>query len=526
MMFERVRGFANRNQVWLLLLAAVLIRLPGLTSKPLWYDEAFAALFSAKGPLAMAYGTLTVEEGIAADVHPLGFYTLLWIWGGIFGRSPLSLRSLSLLLGVGVVGLGYVLTLRVFSSRAAILAGVGLAFSPFLIRYSQEVRMYSLLTVLLLGATIFLWSALDKGAKKHWLFFSLLAACAQYTHNLAFLYLVPLSVTPILLRRRTATLKTLLAGGFAILLYLPWFLRLPSQFARVEWAYWIEKPGLAALVRTFLTFFVGLPVQPDQYKPPVFQLLLGVSLFLTVLVLALGIWASIKTVRSKGLMAGWEMWFLYLACAPVGLMFIISQWLPIYLDRAMLTAYVALLIWLTISVSPSSFPRVYIRSAWVSIAGLYLIGLMSYFSYRGFPYAPFEAMNHHFRENIGVNEIILHSNKISALPAVYYDPDQDHRYLADPPGSASDTLARSTQEVLGLLAYEGIESAVAMAEGVWFVIFPREVEDYQSLGFPNHPALLWLEASFAKEEVIAFDELRVHHFFGRLWKASSGFKCQ
>jgi hypothetical protein len=525
-MVEKVRQFVVERQGSVLILAAVLIRLPGLISKPLWYDEAFAALFSSKGPVAMAYGTLTTEAGVAADVHPLGFYTLLWLWGEMLGRSTLALRSLSLLLGIVVVGLGYVLTKRIFSSRTAILTGGVLAFSPFLVRYSQEVRMYSLLAVLLMGATIFFWKGLNGGAYWNWLFFALLAAGSQYSHNLAFLYLVPLSLIPLFLRRKVATLKTLLAGGLAILLYLPWLFRLPSQFARVEWAYWIEKPGPGTLVRTFLTFLVGLPVQPNQLDPLPFQLVLGISLFLTLLVLVIGTWSSIKAIRSNRFSPKWGIWFLYLGCSPVFLMYVLSRWQPIYLDRAMLPACVALLIWFATSFYLSSLTQPFIRTGWASIAGLYVIGLVTYFSYRGFPYAPFDHMDRYLRENIGVHEIILHSNKITALPAVYYDPNLEQRYLADPPGSASDTLATSTQEVLGLIAYDEIASAVGMAEGVWFVIFPREIENYQALGFPEHPALSWLEASFTKEKISSFGELRVYHFFSRLWKASIEFKSQ
>ena len=57
-------------------------------SRPLWYDEAFAVLFSAEGPRAMSYGTLVVDQGIAADVHPLGYYTLLWAWQAVAGGKP------------------------------------------------------------------------------------------------------------------------------------------------------------------------------------------------------------------------------------------------------------------------------------------------------------------------------------------------------------------------------------------------------------------------------------------------------
>ena len=68
---------ANKRQSTFpaILLLAFLIRLIGITSRPIWYDEAFAILFSAKGPAAMVYGTLAPTGTGAADIHPLGYYT-------------------------------------------------------------------------------------------------------------------------------------------------------------------------------------------------------------------------------------------------------------------------------------------------------------------------------------------------------------------------------------------------------------------------------------------------------------------
>ncbi|MCJ7811132.1 MAG: hypothetical protein MUP62_02910, partial [Dehalococcoidia bacterium] len=72
-----VRGVAMflRSRPWVgILFLGLAARLPGLQSRPLWYDEAFAVLFSSKGPAAMLRGTLAVEGGVAADVHPILYY--------------------------------------------------------------------------------------------------------------------------------------------------------------------------------------------------------------------------------------------------------------------------------------------------------------------------------------------------------------------------------------------------------------------------------------------------------------------
>lgn len=150
----RAQEWLSAHALMVVLLVALLARLPTIISRPLWYDEAFAVLFSAEGPRAMSYGTLIVDQGIAADVHPLGYYTLLWAWQAVAGGSPFAVRALSVVLGLLLVYLGYRLARQLFDERIATVAALALALSPFQVHYSQEVRMYALLAVLLLGATL------------------------------------------------------------------------------------------------------------------------------------------------------------------------------------------------------------------------------------------------------------------------------------------------------------------------------------------------------------------------------------
>jgi len=482
---------------------ALAVRLPGLASRPLWYDEAFAVLFSSKGPAAMLRGTLAVEGGVAADVHPILYYTLLWLWGRLLGTSPLAVRSLSLLLGLGIVGLGFLLAHRLFGRRTAVAAGLLLALSPFQVHYAQETRMYALLALLLLGATLLFWRGLNDGGVWPWLGFGLLAAAAQYTHNLAFTYLLPLSLAPVFLRRWRALAWTGLAGLLALALYSPWMLRLPSQMARVGTAYWISAPGPAELVRTLLVFVCGLPV-PAWALP--------VALTCGVLVLAAGGWAISRGLRSREPDAGRALWMAYLAAAPVAVMFLASQWRPVYLDRALLASGAAFTLWLAWVLTRGRLTRPVLWTGRGALVLATLVGLFGFYTYRGFPYAPYADLGAAIGDQRVPGEVILHSNKITALPAIYADPDLDQHYLADPPGSGSDTLARATQDVLGLWADPDVASAVGSATGVWFILFPQEIEDYRSLGLPGHPALTWLEEHFQAAGTQAFGELMVYHF--------------
>lgn len=451
----------------------------------------------------MAYGTLTEEAGVAADIHPLGYYTLLWLWGNAFGASPVAIRSLSVLLGLGIVALGYLLALRLFGKNVAVISGWLLAFSPFQVHYAQEARMYALLALILLAATLSYWQCLQGQRLWSWIVFSVLAAAAMYVHNLAALYLVCLALTPIFLRRWRDLGKTVLFSLVAVVLYLPWLVRVPSQLARVNWAYWIPRPELIELVRTLLVFSSGLPL-PDWGLP--------FALFLAILIMIAAMWATILALRVAKSAGRRAAWLMGLAGGPVLLMYLVSQLQPVYLDRAMLPAGVMFVIWLAWTVEESTLPSNARRGVLLAIGLAFVLGLTSFYIYRGFPYAPFDQVNTVLQEELSEDEVVLHSNKITLIPAVYDDSSIDHRYLADPPGSGSDTLAPATQEVLGLLAYEDAEQAIGDAAGVWFIIFPREIDDYVAHGFEEHPTLTWLQTEFTLDDLSSYGDLDVYHF--------------
>ena len=491
---------------WLpILFVALLARLPALNAKPLWYDEAFAVLLAAKGPAALLESTLTVQDGVAADVHPPGYYVLLWGWGRLLGTSPWSARLLSVLLGLGTVGIGYRLARDSLGGRTARLAGWMLALAPFQVHYAQEVRMYGLLALELVAAAAVYRSALRQGGLVRWLVFAALAAAAQYTHSLAALFLLPLALIPIWRRRWMDALRTAASGAFALLLYTPWLLHLPLQIARVRQAYWIAPSGPTEFIRTLVIYVGGSPL--SGYALPA-------VLFSVLLLMLLGGWALLLGLRGGDMAARIAAWAAYLAVAPLLLMLTVSLWQPVYLDRAMLPGGVAFLFWIAWALGSSYLPA---RMRWTGLVLLvasFGLGLAGYYTYRGFPYAPFDDLVAKLRSSMLPGEIVLHSNKLSAIPAAYYGPDIEQRYLPDLPGSASDTLAAASQRVLGLEAETDIAGAVGDAPGVWFILFRRERQEYADLGYTQHPGLVWLQAHFSWEETLFFGELELHHFQG------------
>ena len=500
-------AFWLERRAWLLILAvAVMVRLPGLADKPVWYDEAFAILLSSKGPAAIERATLSEQGGIAADVHPLGYYLLLWEWGRIFGTSPLAMRSLSVLIGLGLVAVAYFGAQPILGPRLAAWFGGLVALSPFQAHYAQEIRMYGLLALELTAAAVLFRSAVKQGGWFRWIGFAILAAAAEYTHALAGLLLLPLALIPVYLRDWKAARSALLSGVIALLLYGPWLIRLPSQLGRIQQSYWITQPGLAEILRTMVIYLGGSPLPSWG---------VAVVLFSLVLLIGLGGWAISKVGRRGSAGANVAAASAYLAFAPLFLMYLISLWRPVYLDRAMLPAGVAFLLFIAWLIGGDSIP---VRLRWTArvLVGLsFGIGLTSYWTYRGFPYAPYQEIVSFVADRKDGDEVLLHSNKLTALPTNYYSPALAQEYLADPPGSGSDTLAPATQRELGLIAQVDAQSAIGDGQGVWFLIFPREIEEYAALGEDEHPALAWLRANFSEDDILSFGESELHHFRNR-----------
>jgi 4-amino-4-deoxy-L-arabinose transferase-like glycosyltransferase len=417
----------KRNSLSFILLMGFIVRLPGIFSRPIWYDEAFSILFSEKGLGPMLYGTLTSTGAGTADIHPLGYYSLLWVWMSVFGGSLLAVRLMSIIAGVATVGLAYLIAQELFSKRIAVLSGVIVALAPFQVHYSQEIRMYALLAFWLLLATYaIIRASLGAGGKKWWLIFAVYCALAQYTHNLAAFYLIPLALTPVYRKDWRSLLAVSLSGLGAILLYLPWLIFVPGQFAKISTAYWVVRPGFEKIFTLLLVYVTNLPL-PDN--------LLFIGLFISLAVVCIAMIQTFKHTEQKS----YTTWLLYLSFAPPVLLFLFSQWVPVYIERVLLPSGVIFCIWLAGSLYDTSLNKIIRNVLTVMLIFGAGIGLYQHISYQGFPYAPFRELDASLKENLEEGDVIIHSSKLSILPAVYFDRDLKQVFIADPPGSGVDT---------------------------------------------------------------------------------------
>ena len=459
-----------------------------MLNRSFWYDEAFSILISEKGPQAILAGTLTMDEpSVTADIHPPTYYFLLDGWIFLFGNSIVAARILSLLLGIGILINIFLLTRELLDLPSALLACLGVAVFPFQIQFATEIRMYALLTFFLTLATFAFIKAMRTGSLKWWVLFSISAAFAQYTQNLAAFYLIPLALTGFFKRDWKLIKNTIFAGLGAVILYIPWLIHLPAQFSKIQHHYWIERPTLVALINLMLRYTTNLPL-PDKWMLQ--------ALFIAFLCIVLAALQTMRAVRQKkdGYKIG--LWLAWLSFAPPLFLWLFSQWTPVYVDRALLASQAIFCVWLAWVLLKTSMPRLI---QW-SMALLLVIGigfgLSQLFTNNGYGFDPLKRVEIVFAKEVQPGEVVVHSNKLTYLPVFYYDPTLPMTFVGDVSGSSTDTLSQATRRILGVNESPDIASAVGSTQRVWFVIYQESVDEYVQAGFETHAHLQYMNEHY------------------------------
>jgi len=155
--------------------AGLALRAIGLDARGLWLDEAITVRH-ANRPL------LDVLSRLASGVHPPLYHVLMHYWISAFGLSEVALRSFSVLVGVLAIPAAFWAGSRVYDRRTGIVAAGLVAFSPFLIWYSQEARMYGLLFLAALLSTAFLTLALRENRPHLWWGYFAATFVGLFTH--------------------------------------------------------------------------------------------------------------------------------------------------------------------------------------------------------------------------------------------------------------------------------------------------------------------------------------------------------
>ena len=494
------RMAARRYGIYAVLLLAFLLRVFRLNERGLWYDEAFTILYAVR-PLA------DLVRGTVADVHPLLYYLSLHLWVDLAGDSVFAVRFFSVFWGMATLPLAFRVAKILFGRRTGLAAIVALAVAPFHVAYSQEARMYALLAF---WTTLALYSFVryaNTFKRRWWMTLVVSGALALHSHNLAFVFFVPLGLYVVIdaLRHRSPRLLVpmVLAGGAMFLLWLPWLALMPGQLGKVEQAYWVAAPSWATLVQTLLVFGFGF----DNASIP--AALLPILLFGALLALVLIVYRVFKerqAVAWRQKNGAWTLFVLAMAFLPIVLLFALSLWRPVYIIRALLPAFVCYAILVAWAVVGLPKP--------VAVGVTALLGAMviatwpNYYWYSNFPRSPFRDAVVWLEGHVQSGDAIVHDNKLSFFPMHYYGNGLSETFVADPAGAGSDTLTPQTQQALGLYA-TSLQAATEGKSQVWFVILQNAETEAADRG-QLQSNLAWMDKAFYRVSVQRFNDLDVY----------------
>lgn len=208
-----------------------------------WMDEAITTGI-ASHPLSQ------IPSVLRQDGSPPLVYLLLHFWIQAFGASEAATRALSLLFGLLTIPVGMWAGWSLFGRRAGVMAAILFAFSAFLTRYAQEARMYELMGLLGLVATVAFIHAFVNRRRGYLIVFAVAEALMLYTHGWGIFFGVGAAIALIPIWRTTEDRRglirdALLAFGGAVVLFLPWLPNSIYQAAHTG-APWAPPPRFGA----------------------------------------------------------------------------------------------------------------------------------------------------------------------------------------------------------------------------------------------------------------------------------------
>ncbi len=350
------------------------VRLWRLSGTCLWFDEIFSIH-------ATRHGWIGLLRFVAADIiHPPLFYLLLKIWIAIGGESLLWLRLLPALFGIAAIIPFFLLCreldLRLNERNLALLL---LAVNGYLIKYAQELRMYSLLMFLSLGS---LWLFIKFFKTEHasrkqlvWLFLTNLLLV--YSHYAGWLVVITEGLTLVIWQRRRV--MQFVAGiAITMIAYAPWVLMVTRNpeagKGLAQNIGWMSRPAfrditqLYALLNKPFWFVQSTAARPYDLLTAIFALLVvGVPL----LMFSVRVWRS-RDQANHADSRPIRVLFL-LALAPVAIVFGLSWLLPLSIwgtrHLIIVTAPYAILV----SVAIVRLTRDWIRIAVYVILGSWIL---------------------------------------------------------------------------------------------------------------------------------------------------------
>lgn len=430
-----------------------------LLNESLWGDEGFSAI-------AVQRGFFEMIGVVMRDTAPPLFYILGFIWVRIFGHSEIALRSLSMLLMVGASVFAGLTVGKISKNKIlGVLGGFLAFFSPFLIPFAFEWRMYALLTFTV-SASIYFF------AMRNWKWYVVFSVASLYTHHFSIFTLAGQGLWFLIFefdwKKHGTYLKQLKPFLLIGALYIPWLYPMYLQTTRVQGAgFWLAAPKPKEVTDLAARFLTG-GVKEQWVK---------LTWVLVVLIYVFKDWKKYGKKWSE---------LMFVVLMPIAGSVVVSYLVtPIFYDRYLLSVAVGMAVLLVLGTK---------RRAWPII----LVFLVIYFnnSLRVFTSPnkrPFREFAEYVKtERDEVDLVINHNGKAHHLWETKYYGIEAPIYTPDGPlplyvGTAQmeegDTLEEIPEEVekLGVITSDDVGKVNLSSE--WMV---ESVKEFGELKFVEY----------------------------------------
>lgn len=447
----------------IILLIGAIARLIHITKADIWHDEGYTMML-------IPHNMIDIIERTARDVHPPLYYLVAHVWQGMFGTSELAIRSLSAVFSLATVILVYLLVRRLFSEGTARLAALFVALGPFVVRYSEEARMYGMAAFFVVLATYLIVriAAKQTASLKIWLLYGLVLAAGLYTHYYT-LFIVPVHI--IYLAWSRGGIKPLIidknwwiGNSLGALLFLPWVPTILAQTSRVQAGFWIPPVTIETGPNTFMQFLAFLPSHAFA------GWISGALLTLFTLGI-IHVYVTRKNLRRQiGLLTLWLV-------IPLAVIMIISMARPVYQDRYFIYCAVAMYILMAVIVT---------RGVWFTKRPIaqYLAVIVICGTFLGGIYSVGQSANHqmgtvgqYVTNNYQKGDVIVSAELYTYFDFSYYNhTGQTTHLLSKEPlsGYGETSLLYDRQDDIVIPSLESIKNA----SRVWVVGKVGEKEYY------------------------------------------------
>jgi 4-amino-4-deoxy-L-arabinose transferase-like glycosyltransferase len=253
-----IGGRADRKVVLAVLLFVVALgaglRVYGITRQSLRNDELSSWVRTGYPTFAE-----TISKGAVTDVHPPGYYAILYLVQTYLGDSETILRAPSVVAGILSIVAIFFLGRRLYCDRAGVVAAGLLAASWFPIYYSQDARPYAFLLLFSITTT-HQWHAIatslatgGRPSRSAMAGFVGSTIALAYTHYFGLLLVAVHGACALLLSWRSAKQARcwIFLYGIVSFAYVPW---LPAMWTHLHKGTYITSVG----PEFFITFFQWL----------------------------------------------------------------------------------------------------------------------------------------------------------------------------------------------------------------------------------------------------------------------------